>query len=792
MRTLIFILALHLAFLPSALSQPTQNIWGKVVDKESQKPLPYATVMILEAGPITGVTTGEDGTFVIEDVPVGRYNVLVSYTGYESYIIKEVMCESGKEGFLDIGLQESVIELGEVSIANVNKDETINAMAGVSARSFTVEETEKYAGSWGDPARMASNYAGVFTSSDIFNFIVIRGNSPNGLIWRMEGIPIPNPNHFDYPGFTGGPISMINNNLLAQSDFLTGAFPSEYSNGISGVFDLRMRNGNSKKYEFIGEVGLLALEFGAEGPFSKKSNASFVINYRHSTLGLVNDLLWVEGLPNYQDLSFKLNFPMKKGNLSIFGLGGISSIAATVEDTTYSGGEVSLELGERTGSETGIIGLNYVHFFSDRTRLVSNLSLSHTNAWERNDSLVNGEYTKFLGEEKSKQDRWLVSSKLIRKFNAKNIATLGVKLEDHFIEYYQQYDAIIYDTPEGDSLVLLPPWVSSEDNLFILQGFAEWKHRFSNNLTLYGGVNFQYFFMNQSYAIEPRANLKWRFKNNQSLSIGYGTHSQLQPYLYYLIKTPLTDDLWDRENYIQTNRELEFTKSRQFALGYDYSISPNLRLKAEVYYQSLYNVPVETKESTLSLINIGAGEEFPYIDSLVNNGTGRNTGIEFTLEKFLSNRYYFLTTASVLDSRYEGSDGITRNTTFNILYNFNALFGYEFPISERGALNFNIRAVTAGGRRVIPLDEEQTIEQGHSVYNFEESFELQLGAYARLDIRVGYKLNAKKTSHEIAVDFTNITNRPNELSQQYNSTTNQIEMTYNQGFFVIAYYRIRF
>ena len=386
----------------------------------------------------------------------------------------------------------------------------------------------------------------------------------------------------------------------------------------------------------------------------------------------------------------------------------------------------------------------------------------------------------------------MVSSKLIRKFNAKNITTLGVKLEDHKVEYYQQYDAIIYDTPEGDSLVLLPPWVSSEDNLFILQGFAEWKHRFSNDLTLYGGVNFQYFFMNQSYAIEPRANLKWRFKNNQSLSIGYGLHSQLQPYLYYLIKTPLTDDPWDRENYIQTNRELEFTKSHQFALGYDYSISPNLRLKAEVYYQSLFNVPVETKESTLSLINIGAGEEFPYMDSLVNNGTGRNTGIEFTLEKFLSNRYYFLTTASVLDSRYEGSDGITRNTTFNILYNFNALFGYEFPISERGALNFNIRAVTAGGRRVIPLDEEQTIEQGHNVYNFEESFELQLGAYARLDIRVGYKLNAKKTSHEIAVDFTNITNRPNELSQQYNSTTNQIEMMYNQGFFLIAYYRIRF
>jgi hypothetical protein len=792
MRTLVFILALHIAFLPNALSQPSQNIWGRVVDQETQRPLPYATVMILEAGPIKGVTTGEDGTFVIEDVPVGRYNVLVSYTGYESYIMKEVLCESGKQGFLDIGLKESVIELGEVSIANVNKDETVNAMAGVSARSFTVEETEKFAGSWGDPARMASNYAGVFTNSDIYNFIVIRGNSPNGLIWRMEGIPIPNPNHFDYPGLTGGPISMINNNLLAQSDFLSGAFPSEYSNGISGVFDLRMRNGNSKKHEFIGQVGLLALEFGAEGPFSKKSNASFAINYRHSMLGLVDELLWVDGLPNYQDLSFKLNFPLKKGNFSVFGLAGTSSIAGTKEDSTSSPSDITLELGERTGSNTGIIGLKYVHFFSDRTRLVSNLSLSLTNSWERLDSLVNGEYTKFLGEEKFKQDRWLVSSKLVRKFNAKNIATLGVKLEDHFVEYYEQYDAFIYDTPEGDSLVLLPPWVSSEDNLFILQGFAEWKHRFTTNLTLYGGVNFQYFFMNQSYAIEPRANLKWRFKKNQSLSIGYGLHSQLQPFFYYLVKTPLTDDPRDRENYIQTNRELEFTKSHQFALGYDYSISQNLRLKAEVYYQSLFNVPVETRESPHSLINVGAGDEFPHIDSLVNNGTGRNTGIEFTLEKFLSNRYYFLTTASVLDSRYEGSDGITRNTTFNIHYNLNALIGYELPVGERGALNFNIRAVTAGGRRVIPHDEERTIEEGKDVYNYDESFELQLAPYARLDTRVGYRLNGKKASHEIAVDLTNITNRPNEYSQVYNPTTNQIEMAYQQGFFVIVYYRIRF
>ncbi|MCK4990608.1 MAG: carboxypeptidase regulatory-like domain-containing protein, partial [Bacteroidales bacterium] len=392
----IFIIIIHIALLSDAISQPSQNITGRVFDAESQRPLSNANVMILEAGPITGVTTNPEGYFTFEDVPVGRYNLLISYTGYESTIMKEVLCEAGKEGHLDIGMKEAVIELGEVSIANVSKDQTVNIMAGVSARSFTVEETEKYAGSWGDPARMAANFAGVFTNSDIYNFIVIRGNSPNGLIWRMEGIPIPNPNHWDYPGLTGGPISMINNNLLAQSDFLSGAFPSEYANGISGVFDLQMRNGNSKKHEYMAQLGLLSLEFGAEGPFSKKSNASYLINYRRSMLGLVDELLWVNGLPNYQDLSFKLNFPLKRGNLSVFGLGGASRIAGSQADTASYPGNVTHELVERTGSKTGVIGLKYVHFISDRTRIISNLALSLTRPYERVDSLIDGEITKLV------------------------------------------------------------------------------------------------------------------------------------------------------------------------------------------------------------------------------------------------------------------------------------------------------------------------------------------------------------------------------------------------------------
>ncbi len=791
MKTVLFILAIQSAILTCALAQSFQNITGRVIDLETKRPLVNANVMILEAGPITGVTTNEEGYFTIEDVGMGRYNVLISYTGYESYIMKEVLCEAGKEVYLDIGMNESVVNLEGISFANVSKDKMVNTMAGVSARSFTVEETEKYAGSWGDPARMAANYAGVATNSDIYNYIVIRGNSPNGLIWRMEGIPIPNPNHWDYPGQTGGPISIINNKLLAQSDFLSGAFPAEYTNGTSGVFDLRLRNGNSNKYEHVIELGLLALEAGSEGPFSKNSKASYLFNYRRSMLGLVDELLWVTALPHYQDLSFKLNFPLKKGNLSVFGMGGISSISEARGDSAFASNPSS-DLNERTGSGTGVMGIRYVHFFSDDTRIVSNLALSITRPWERLDSIVDGEFTKLVGEERFKQDRLLVSSKLIKKFNARNVATLGISLEDHFVEYYERYESIIYENAGGDSLVLLPPWISKENHLLVFQSYMEWKHRFNNNLTWYGGLNYTHFFMNHSSALEPRSSLRWRFRENQSLSIGYGLHSQLQPFFYYLLKTPLSDDLWDRDHYSETNRELGFTKSHHFSMGYDYSISTNLRFKAEVYHQILFDVPVESRESPLSLINVGAGDEFPSIDSLVNNGTGRNSGIELTLEKFLGNRYYFLTTASILDSKYKGSDGVSRNTTYNIHFNLNALVGYELPVGKRSSININLRTVAAGGRRVVPHDEQRTIEEGKDVYKIDEAYELQLADYYRIDARVGYKLNNRKALHEIAVDLTNITNRPNEFARIYNPGKNQIETRLQQGFFFIAYYSVKF
>src|SRR6056297_3149497 len=301
----------------------TQNIRGKIIDKDSKSPLPGATVLITSAKPVKGTSSDADGKFRFEDVPVGRKDIKVSYVGYGSKQIRYLILKSAKELVLTIELEENVQKIDEVVVKGYRKDQPINDMAKVSARSFSIEETEKYAGSWGDPSRMAQNYAGVISAGDQRNDIIIRGNPPIGLLWRLEDINIPNPNHFGALGATGGPVSMLNNNLLTNSDFFTGAFPAEYGNALSGVFDLKMRNGNNEKREYTGQVGFNGFELGAEGPFSSENRASYLANYRYSTLSITDKLgfnLGVGAIPEYQDLNFKVQLPWKKGKLTIFGL----------------------------------------------------------------------------------------------------------------------------------------------------------------------------------------------------------------------------------------------------------------------------------------------------------------------------------------------------------------------------------------------------------------------------------------------------------------------------------------
>ena len=792
MGRLILLIPFFLLFLPGLQAQEdqlTQTIRGEVYDKHTRSPLPGATILIMGSDPPKGTTTNAEGYFRLEDVPVGRVDLKISFVGYAPAMLRNLLLKSGKELVLNIGLEENVQELDEVVIRGNRKDQPGNEMAHVSARSFTVEETEKFAGSWGDPARMAANYAGVISAGDQRNDIIIRGNPPIGLLWRLEGINIPNPNHFGALGATGGPVSMLNNNLLANSDFFTGAFPAEYGNALSGVFDLKMRTGNNENREYVGQVGFNGFELGAEGPFSDSSKASYLANYRYSTLSIMNELginLGVGAVPEYQDVSFKLNFPTKKGKISMFGLGGTSHINLGQDrDSTAKSFDAPRGYRTRNGSDMAVAGLTHLHFFNENTRIRNSISVSGTRVTTHIDSLYQDETKKLFYDENNRQWKMGFYSKLVKKFDARNTVDFGVSMESRSIHYL---DSVFqgYDRAPGE-----PEYVTQTDsrkqNLMLWQGYGQWEHRFTNDFSIYAGIHGQYFGYNNTWIVEPRFSTEWRFKENQTLSLGYGTHSQLQPLFLYFVKT------WTPEgDYIQTNTDLDFTKSNQVVLSYDYSLTRNLRLKAETYYQHQYDIPVERKDSYFSLANYGASFHLVRVDSLINQGTSRNYGLEFTLEKFLSNNYYFLVTASLFDSKYKGSNNIQRNTAFNNTYVINALGGYEIPLGNQNTLSIDLRLTTAGGKRYTPIDLEKSRAADEAIYNKEKSYEKQYDPYFRLDGRLSFKQNKKHFTQEWAIDITNITDHGNIFSTSYNTTTEKVITEYQQRFFPVMLYRINF
>lgn len=765
-----------------------QTIQGKVIDKSTHVPLVGATIIINDS--TIGTIADKDGYFEIKEVPVGRNNIYVSYVGYTSRFFQNILVKPGKQTILNIELEESIEEIGQVTVkAYRDKNHTINDMALISARAFTIEETEKFAGSWGDPSRMATNYAGVFVANDQGNDIIIRGNSPAGLIWRLEGIPIPSPNHWHRLGATGGPISMINNNLLQRSDFLTGAFPAEYGDGISGAFDLRMRNGNDKKREFVAQLGFNGFEFGAEGPFHKKSNASYLVNYRYSMLGLVDELLWVEALPHYQDLMFKLSFPGEKSNTSIFGLGGLSKI--TFEDSSRVSDDLVRWISEPNGSKTGIIGINYTYYFNNTTRLKTSLALTSTTPYGRTDSLAHssGPILKNLSKYEEQQNDVIIQSVLTHNFNKKNKLKSGLVLHNYSTNYYiKDYD---YDS-ETDSATIYDPYAIKENNLILLQSFIEWKHRFSNSITIISGFHYEHFLYNNTYSFEPRFSAQWKYASGRSLSFGYGLHSKLAP-IYMFVRKSYVDREGNGNNiFYQTNKNLDFIKSHQFVLGHDYAFTQQLRLKTEIYYQYLFNVPVRQEADYFWLLNGGEGlSDWCTEDSLVNKGTGENYGVELTFEKFLHNNYYFLFTASLFNSTSKASDGIKRNTVFNGKFVINALGGYELSLNQKNSLNFNLRLAYAGGRRYSPLiiseDPDKLYER-----DYDNAYSSQLPNYFRADARIGYMHYGKKATYEFAFDIANVTNHENLYFRYYDESSKTIENEYQQGIFPIGLIRINF
>lgn len=805
-----FVLGTFLLLSSIGFGQITQVIRGVVVDQESQFPLIGVNVTIpMNGGSILGATTDENGEYNINNVPLGRQQIEFSYLGYNDVILTDIIVNSAKEVILNIEMQEKVTELDEVTVYAKRSGEVSNEMATVSAREFSVQETNRYAGSRGEPARMASNFAGVQGADDSRNDIIIRGNSPQGVLWRLDGFNIPNPNHFSIPGTGGGPVTILNNKFLANSDFFTGAFPAEYGNGIAGVFDLKMRNGNNQKHEFSGQLGFLGTELMAEGPISRNNKSSYLVTYRYSTLQLFDFLninVGTDAIPQYQDGAFRLNFPSKNGgNIAVFGIGGLSRIDIILsEDTQVDTSTLIFGSNDRDqyfGSRMGIVGMTYTKPINVNTFIKAGVSASHSYVDANHDyferSIVNNMYE--LDTLLPVLDYTFIENKYSAyafgnfKMNRKLSVKAGFNF-DVFDLNYQDQVRNIRPSPIGKE-TQFDPWTTrwdAREYTALIQPYVQAKYRMNDNFTLTSGLTSTYYSINNNSfsPIEPRLGLAYQIDPKQKLSLGLGVHSQIQSnYLYYYGNRLV-------ENEVDTyNKGMGLTKSNHIVAGYDRNLASNIRLKFETYYQFLYNIPVEIESSSFSLINSGSGFSRFFPRELTNSGRGQNYGIEMTLEKFFTTGYYFLITGSVFDSKYKGSNDVWRNTTFNGNYAFNGLFAKEFNFGGKSSLNLGGKVTYAGGRRYGDVDEVASAAQLEIIYKDNDNYNAFLfRPYFRADGKVNYRFNSRNLTHELAIDFVNIFNTKNILTLTYapDNPLGPIREEYQLGFLPLFYYRLDF
>lgn len=775
--------------LISQAQNATQTIRGTVMDKLSQSPLPGANVVVVGTNPMKGAASDATGRFKITEVACGRYDLKISFLGYKEIVMPNVEVSAGKEVVLDIGLEENVSSLEEVVVGATKKNETQNDMVSVSGRSFSMEEVNRYAGGRSDPSRLAANFAGVSSPDDSRNDIVIRGNSPTGVLWRIEGLNIPNPNHFSTVGTTGGPVSAINTNVIKNSDFFTSAFPAEYGNANAGVFDLGFRTGNSEKYEHTLQLGALTgVEAMTEGPLNKKKGSSYLLAYRYSFTGVAQQIgipIGTTATPFYQDLSFKISGGQTRfGKFTFFGLGAKSKISFKHDEIDTTDLFANPSKDSYFTSDIGLLGLKHFIKLNERSYVNTVIGATYNGSNYLEDNVATD--VKPLErnvENKSGQTRYSVNTSFNSKVNSRLFVKAGIIAE---------MVNLMLDARERDSLANWRQYWDFNDNTFLHQAYAQMKYKFTDKLTLNAGLHAQLLSLNNSTAVEPRVGLKYQMTNKQTLSLGYGMHSQMQPIDVYFYRSRRADG-----SYEQTNKNLGFTNSQHFVLGYDLLPLPDWRVKTEVYYQILSNVPVTQQASSYSMLNAGASFLPNNESNLVNKGSGSNYGLELTLEKFFSKNYYVLLTGTIYESKYKGSDGVERNTAFNGKYVYNVLAGRDFKVGKdkRHVISIGFKMTQAGGRYYTPVDivASQQIKS-QVLMDDRYAFTERNPDFFRLDIKTGFTYNAKrsKMSHSIFFDVQNVTNNKNVFAQRYNPVTNTVNTAYQIGFFPNFIYKLQF
>lgn len=758
-------------------AQEFETLRGKITGKSTQAVINNALVQVKGIDGEKQTQSDSLGKFRFDNLSPGRYLIQVTAEGYSPIVLNNIQHSSGKETVLNLEMEEEIVTTTAVKIGVNRGSRPINNLALTSARSFSVEETQRYAAALNDPSRMAASFPGVNTPSDGNNFISVRGNSPNALLWRMEGVDIPNPNHFSNTGAQGGGISILSAQLLSNSDFITGAFPAEYGNALGGVFDLKLRTGNNEKHERTLQLGLLGMEAAAEGPISKKKESSYLINYRNSTLSILSKLgiVFIPSVTNFSDLSYHFNYHFSpKVSMSFFGFTGWSNqTLMALKDTAKRDYRYQWH-DFKYGSNTSIAGLK------TNFRINKNHNLSWTNAYTyvfdfESDLNRENESNPFEAF-KTRNYTQKISSYAMLNSRLSNKVNLRSGFNLNFME-------LNYRISDADSQRRPVELVRVKGQAFESGLYSQARVRFNPRMTLVGGLHTHYFSLASQTTLEPRLAMQYALSRKTSLTASAGMHSQLQPMIVYFSKDAAG-------NYL--NRQLKLSRAKHYVAGIKHALNPDWNLGLETYYQQLYDIPVSANPaSTLSLLNQVQG----YVtEKLVNKGNGRNYGVEVTVEKSFKRSTYLLAAMSLYRSQYQALDRVWRMGAFSGGRTLSLTLGKEWKFRNKKnvILGFNTKVLWLGGNREMPVLFNQSKLEGHTVYDLSGAYNVKLPDYFRADVRVNLRRNGRKTASVIALDIQNVTNHKNVGGTFYDVDANKIVREYQLPLIPVLSYKLEF
>lgn len=739
-----------IVFSHQALSQEAVKrgaITGRILDKTTKEPVVGATVKVI--GLDLGAVADLDGKFTIQNIPVGTYQVKISAVGYESTIRSDVVVSTARAYILVVELAETGVEGKEVEVV-ADYFKRRKADSPTSEQSFTYEEIRRLPGGFEDVVRAVSTLPGVSVASAGRNDLLVRGGAPSENLFLIDGIEVPNINHFGTQGFAGGPISFVNLDYVREVNFSTGGFGVKYGDKISSVVSLDLRNGREDRTG--GKLNLSASQFGfnIEAPLSQ--DGQYLFSARRSYLDLIFKAAGFSFVPEYYDFLGKVTYNLGGGNeISALGIGVINNVRL-FNDTPEKRFDNSRLL-DNTQYQL-ISGITWKKVF--KGGFVST-TLGRTRVdyrFQQRDSLQNPFFRNNSIEDEFnlRSDATVVLTKATELSFGVQAKTIGFDA-DVFLKS-QLNDSVIVNQQLKDR------FYKGATYLQLLQRFGRFTATLGGRLDYFDGIN-------QKFYPAPRGSLSYALTEKTTLNASFGRYTQSPSYIWLVAE--------------ESNRNLKNIQTNVAIAGFEHILQPDLKFSIEGYYKQYGDYPASVNRPFLVLANTGAGfggseEGFASfgLEPLVSVGEGRAYGVELFVQKKLSQTpYYGIASLTIGRSEFQGIDGVFRPSNFDQRIIFSLSGGYRFD--EKWELGIKFRY--ASGRPFTPVGAQGDRTFAFQLTNIDPNFfnSQRLPDFHALDLRVDRRWPFEAWTLITYIDIQNVYNRQNVNPPRWNVRENKVE-----------------